>query len=132
MQMQMLEWTMPNVYNIWIENRPKPVGLLPGVNQVEAKVWEQVKEHPNVKAHIDEGNLVVMEGPTGDRKKGSGGLKGYNVKEAKRLIKGTYDKELLAIWAKEDDRDTVVTEIEAQVKRVDESVRIKTDEEKNG
>lgn len=128
----LIEWTMPNVYSIWTPNVAKPLQLLPGVNEVEDKAWETVESHKNVLAHIEVGNLVVMNKPPGDRKQKTEGLMQYDVKEAKRIVKSTYDKELLTKWNDMDERKGIQTEITAQIERVDKSVRLKTDDEKNG
>ena len=128
----LVEWTMPNVYSIWHSNKGKPLQLLPGINEVDDKMWTECEKHPNVKLNIDEGNLVVHDKPTGDRKQKTEGLMQYDVREAKRIVKNTFDKDLLGKWAKMDNRQVIQTEIETQIKKVDESVRVKTDEEKNG
>lgn len=121
---------MPNVYNVWTPNKSKPVQLLPGINEISDKEWDEIEDHKNVQAHIEEGNLVVRDKPSGDRKQKTEGLMQYDIKEAKRIVKETFDKELLAKWSDMDDRKGVQEAIAVQVKKVDESVKLKTDDEK--
>jgi len=128
----LVEWTMPNVYSVWTQNATKPVRLMPGNNELEDKVWDKIKAHPNVQLHMDEGNLVVLDKPSGDRKQKAEGLKQYDVAGAKRVVKKTYDKVLLGKWLEMDERKAVQTEIKAQIKKVDESVKLKTDEQEDG
>ena len=126
--MQLIEWTQPNLFTI---NKPKHVGpflsLMPGMNEVEEKVWAEAEKHPLVQIHIDEDTLVVHDGAA-KSSKSKQGLSGYDVKEAKRIVKKTFDTELLAKWKNEEKRATVVTEIDKMIEKVNSMA--KTEEEK--
>lgn len=117
----MIEWTQPNVYSVWVKGKQEPHKLMPGMNEISEDDWKNISVHPNAKAHISEGNLLVHE----FGKKGAKSFKEYSVNDAKRIVKGTFDKDLLKKWAGEDSRKQVLEAIQAQIDTVDKSVKVK-------
>lgn len=49
------------------------IRLLPGVNEVDAAAWSQVKDRQVTRGYIDSGELVVIEEPKPEESKGKGG-----------------------------------------------------------
>jgi hypothetical protein len=116
----LIEWTKPCLFTINQKPPGAPITLLPGVNEIEKKEWENFGKHPLVSAHVGEGNLIIHEGTTT--------LKDMKLNEAKRVIEGTFDLHLLEKWSGQDKRAAVLTAIQKQMKKVNESVALKDDE----
>lgn len=120
--MLLVEWTQPNLFTWFDKKATAPtLKLLPGINQVDEKMWAKAEKHPLVKHHLSEENLVVHD----EKIEGKAGLSETPVKDAKRIIVGTFDKELLQNWKSGEKRKSVVDAIDAQIKKVDESVKLK-------
>jgi hypothetical protein len=119
----LIEWTQPSLFTINQQPPTPPVTLMPGVNELEKKIWGEVEKHPLVQVHIGEGTLIVH--------KGDATLKEMKINDAKRVIEGTFDLHLLEKWAGQDTRAGIQTAIKAQMKRVNESVKLKDDKDED-
>ena len=135
-----IEWKQARPYSIWGKGEtlegaaPKAkleTVLIPGINEIDGKLWENAKKHPNVAHYLNEGELVEINVPTdaGARKKSSKGLLQYGITEAKKLVRQTYDKALLADWKSADNRSGIHQEIDKQIERIDAAARKKTEDE---
>lgn len=132
----MVQWTQPNLLTVY-----KPTGtkggpeafsvaqhILPGINEIPDTEWEALKKNSMLVRLMDEGMLKEVEK---DRKEGKGksGTSGYSVKDAKDIVKGTYDTKLLTTWKAHDSRPEIVLAIDAQLKDIEKRT-MKTAEEK--
>jgi hypothetical protein len=137
----LIEWTQTNAFSFYQAtggNAGKQVPrqtkvaltLLPGINEVDEATWKKCADHPLAKIHLEEGNieLVDVRRKSGS-KKDAPGLTGFEARDAKKIVKQTFDKALLAKWADKESRKEVVTALEKQVELVDKSVPTKTDGE---
>lgn len=120
---------MPIVKN----NRPQIFGnhlmtLLPGVNEVDAKKWEEFSKSPAIKHHIAEGEIEELDLPNAHE--GSPvQIDDLNQKEALALVKATFDSKLLERWAENESRKGVLDALEKQMDAI--KLKKKDDEEEN-
>lgn len=110
--------------------------IIGGINEVRREVWDAVKENPGVKKRLESGDIVLMDikpadRPHTDKKVAAVGvgepanaeqaseseypLKSLNVKDAKALIKETYDFITLKRWVEVEERQSVILAIEKQL-----------------
>ena len=138
----LVEWTQARVYSIWTNAKTVPgappaakleTTLVPGINEVDDEMWGRIAQHPNVKHYLEAGDLKVQNPPKDgpDRKKNAKGLLQYQIIEAKKLVRQTYDKQLLLEWKENDTRAGITSEIDRQITKIDATARPKTEEEKN-
>ncbi len=83
--------------------------LLPGVNIVDAELWEAAKKQKMTELHIKEGHLVEL---------GSKELQAQPEKTAVKLVKETVDTAALETWASKDKRSSVKKAIKEQLEKV--------------
>lgn len=134
----LIRYTQANIY------RCRDLRLIPGVNDVPEKVWNEVKDHPLVKARLQKGVIVPLPAAkpmehapeanpssghshSGDQGAGADGLvslNGFGAKEAEALVKETFDLPTLERWAGEETRKGVLKAIEAQI----ESLKVEGEE----
>ena len=128
--MTLVEWTKPNLFTVMKPKMVKPfLRLKPGINEVDPKVWTEAAKNKNVQHYLDEDEIIVHDSPTGAGAKKSG-LAGYDEKAARRMIRSTYDPELLGKWKASEKREKVLAEIAKQVEKIDKAVPEKTADEK--
>jgi hypothetical protein len=94
------------------------VKLLPGVNTVDDALWESLKDHAIIKAHVESGDFEVLE-PDGDSKDATKLLLTMRQPEAKRLVCETIDRDLLLAWKEADHRPQVIGAIKSQLADLD-------------
>lgn len=99
------------------------VVIVPGVNEKSETEWKAIKDHPDVKARIDEGTLVLIQPATQDgKKKQPEGLPktldGMNAVDAIDFIGGIFDQDQLKAWKKKEVRSGVMLAIDKQIKAV--------------
>lgn len=117
--------------NIW---RCRDVRLIPGINEVEGRHWKAVEGHPLLQDRIKAGDINVVKGPeaipeaTAENEKAGAeegnessptSLSNYTVAECRDLVAETYDPELLKKWLSGENRKTVVTVIQEQIKKIE-------------
>lgn len=127
----LVEWTKPNLFTIWgSEGGSEPtLRLIPGMNEVKKDDWDKVSKHPLVKIHLEEDDLIVHDDLGGEEGSEVDGISTLAVKKATKIIKATFDTELLAKWRGEETRSTILTAIDKQVEVVNKSVKVKEKEE---
>jgi len=119
----LIQYNEPRSFQIDLDFR-----LIAGVNEVQDKVWEKYKEHPVVKAKIDKGIFEVVDKPKSAGKKEIKGLSAYGLKQAKEVIKKTFNIETLEGWLETETRNSIIKEIQEQIAMMNENPK----EEKNG
>lgn len=105
--------------------------LLPGNNEVADADWDKIKEHPGCKQLLSSGALICIKPANPDNKKSQKGLARYGATEALEIIEGTYDKVLLLEWRKAENRGNVSDAITDQIKKIDDSLKKKEDEDED-
>lgn len=102
--------------------------LKPGWNEFPKAVWDQNKDHPQIKKMIAKGKIVVMNetvtitqagkkvkklvGQTDESVK----LKWFDPTRAKEIVKKTLDREILQRWLDAETRSPVKRALEKQIK----------------
>ncbi|HEX5034650.1 MAG TPA: hypothetical protein VFW62_09235 [bacterium] len=129
----LIMYTPANIY------RCGEMRLIPGMNDVPERVWNEVKDHPLVKMRVEKGLISLRpqqkaklagDGEsTGQDDNGDGltSLGEFSAKEAEALVKETFDLPTLERWQGEETRKGVLKAIEAQI----DSLKIE-DEENEG
>lgn len=98
--------------------------LLPGVNEVDAKAWDEFKTSPSIKHFIAEGEIEELDLPNAHE--GSPvQIDDLNQKEALALVKATFDSKLLERWAANESRKGVLDALEKQM----DALKLKAKEE---
>ena len=124
--------------------------LVPGTNEVSERAWEGyegievnpqnpsqkrkvkvkgLKEHPEIKDALENGDLEVIGSEDGSKIKtvavGTSGqqlpqsLEGIKVKDAIKIITGTANEEAIKRWQATEDRATVVDALTDQLKKLE-------------
>ena len=83
-----------------------------GPNDVKESAWGKVKDHPFVKAWIEDKELEIIEGSTNDITK-------LSASEAIEVVEYTFSTTKLKAWLEDEDRKTVKTAIEKQIKELE-------------
>lgn len=100
--------------------------LLPGVNEVDAKTWDEFKLSPSIKHFIAEGEIEELDLP--NAQEGSPvQIDDLNQKEALALVKATFDSKLLERWAANESRKGVLDALEKQM----DALKLKKDEKED-
>lgn len=131
-----IQWKQPNMITGYAptkqgSNVQQKFTLLPGNNEVPDADWEDAKKHPLLKHYIADGSLVEITKPEKDNKKSREGLAQYDLPEAIKIVKGTYDKVLLNKWLMMDGRDGLVTEINKQLAMIEEKTKKESSQEES-
>jgi len=100
------------------------LSLLPGVNEVDAKAWDEFKLSPSIKHCIAEGEIEELDFPTANPDSPVQ-IDDLNQKEALALVKATFDSKLLERWAANESRKGVLDALEKQM----DALKLKKDEE---
>lgn len=115
-------------YQVEAENKAerKPpsirnVTLVPGNNEVEPEVWEQLAKNANVRTLLEdddtENGKPVLEV---DAKVSLKDISKLDTKKAVKVVKGTFDRGLLRHWQRtEVSRREVADAVDAQLRAVD-------------
>jgi len=125
-EMILVENTSANVTgvsNLQIKNgyQPKNVILRPGVNQIDNELWESMKSISVIKSMLENGNLkVILDGD--DAEKASESLNQLHYTQANKIIKATWDIDLLKKWQSNETRAAVLKTIETQIKQIETPV----------
>lgn len=121
-----VQWKQPNLVTVYIPGQDIAKGgqgfkvgqkILPGMNEIDEKDWNELKKHPILQPYIEQGDLVEIA--KAKDSKGKEGIGAYEVKEAKTIIKGTFDKLLLKKWLQGESRDQVRAALQAQLEDID-------------
>lgn len=90
--------------------------LLPGVNDVLPKAWEEFSKSPSIRHFIAEGEIEVLEIPKAAATPASPiQIDKLNQKDALALVRATFDKALLERWAVSESRKPVLDALERQL-----------------
>jgi hypothetical protein len=89
----------------------KTLKVLPGINgytpeQLSEAEWKKVSAYPAIKAHLDDGNLEVIELPD---------LLKLKEPQAKAAVTECIDTALLAAWRRADNRSPIHEAIDKQL-----------------
>ncbi len=98
------------------DKRGQAVLLLPGVNQLSAKVWAELKANKHFAKSIARGDFKVLsedEAKPGETPIGPSIFK--NVRTAVDTIRATFDPALLNQWKQGEARTTITEAIDAQL-----------------
>lgn len=116
------------------------VTLIPGTNKLEDSKWAIIKNVKDVKERLESGMLEIIQRPKveGDEPTGDNGDEGakslgeLNAPDAKKLVKETYNTELLREWAEEETRSGVSKIIAAQLEEIEKEREGEDEDEENG
>ncbi len=116
--MALIHWNKPSSNTI---HRAKgaPIVLLPGLNPLDKDDWDSIKDHPLIKAHMDEGNLLVSNESSSARQSVPDSLAGLGLKETLTLIDGMTDTNMLKKWLGKETRKNVQKVLAKQVKKAE-------------
>jgi hypothetical protein len=112
-------------------------------NRIPDNVWEKIKDHPDVKARLESGELVILMKPQKSPEKPGDpipnreplkelkeleNLEGYREAESIVIIENTMEVSTLTPWfefetMKEKKRHKVITALDKQIKKVSEADR---------
>jgi len=105
--------------------------LVPGYNDVDDAEWGAVSKQPAVQRMVEKRKLVTKT-PSKDNKKSGKGLLRFDLQEANEIISETYGKKILSEWRSHETRTPVINDIDFQIKRVDDSVAMRKEDEEFG
>lgn len=83
------------------------LNIQPGANEVPGEVWEKLRNHKVIKAHLEAQPPRLIA----DEKES---LKDISTERAVAIVKDTFNKDLLAKWREQDIPDVVRAAIVAQ------------------
>ncbi|NQY74608.1 MAG: hypothetical protein HRT90_07580 [Candidatus Margulisbacteria bacterium] len=111
--------------------------LKPGVNpNIDEKDWKRIEKNPIIQKKIEAGIIIPMPSKLSSVKKAeekkkvqediqneiergaAQDLAEYQAKEAVKIVKATYDVEVLKTWKYEEKRGTVLKTIEEQIEKI--------------
>ncbi len=107
------------VSNIMVKNslQPKNVILKPGVNSIDSEVWLAMKNIANIKDKLENGILkVALEGGEAEVVSSTESLDSLHYTQANKIIKSTFDIELLNKWRNNETRTAVLKSLDMQLK----------------
>ncbi len=104
----------------------KPVIVIPGVNYIEPKAWEEIGKNPSTLAFIEDGRLIKHDGPTAAEKKKAAASQpqgtivhddflGMEEAQVVRIVKKTLFLPLLERWIEGENRPKVIRAIHKQI-----------------
>jgi hypothetical protein len=96
--------------------------FIPGMNDVPAEVWARLLKNRNFARDVNRGDYVIVTDKDAPEEKNALSLF-ENVRVAFEIIKETYDRKKLLQWRQQEDRKTVIAEIDAQIARIDKRVK---------
>lgn len=133
----LITYSLPNIFRIG------PVRFIPGLNYLTQEQWDAIKDHPLLPARFELEHLVWVEGRSpedyeedlevelessdDEQSSGEDGHKKVavsalvstkKVKQAKELVRNTFDLELLEAWKEDETRSTVLQEIDEQIQKI--------------
>lgn len=133
-----LEWKQPNLLTVCLPVNDNPsmggtgfsmaAKILPGVNEIDDSIWAKVKDHHVVKHYVKDESLIVIERPAKDNKKSREGLAMYELDKAIKIVEKTFDHKLLEKWKSKESRQGVLSAMEAQFKKIEDTVKPKKDD----
>lgn len=127
-----VKWNKPNVLTVYFKpekaeltDNSTNVGLklLPGNNKAETKVWEEAKKSKIIGMYLSSGDIEEF-----NLKKD---LNSLNEKQAKSIIKTTFDKHMLLEWKESEKRALIVASLDKQIMYIDAQAKKKKEEEKD-
>jgi len=128
-----VQWNQPNLITVFVPVKDAKIAseafsvsqkILPGMNEIPDKTWEDIKKNPILAHYIEEGQLKEAS------VKGKEGTVGMTPKEASVIIKGTFDHQLLKKWKSLDARREIQSAIETQLDDIESKTRKdKTDDD---
>ena len=113
---QIIKYKQMNLMEICNKAGDKSFKLLPGANEIEKELWDELKQHPHVKLLIDED--IIDESIAYPFPK-------MAEKEQLRLVAETVNKEALEGWLAQAKNPKVQKAIKDQLEKIE-----LTDEEK--
>lgn len=107
--------------------------LFPGHNVVDDKLFDSVKSHPLVAMRFDREELVLKVRKKNVEVKADGeeveieseeeadGINDLNVKDAKEVIKDTFNRDLLNAWLRDETRSSVKSALKDKIEELTSS-----------
>lgn len=103
---------------------PSVVAFLPGVNRIERPVWDALKSNPLIQQCVEKGELEINELDTDNNQ----GLQNMPVREAYKVIKNTFNKNLLVEWRDADTRSVIHRYVDTQLRLINATPEREPDE----
>ena len=94
------------------------VMLKPGVNELDKSDWDEFKVHSVIVDLIKSGELEELEVQLKEEEKKTD-LSKMNPSIASKLIKDTFDRDLLKSWLESEKRSPVVKSLKAQLEKLE-------------
>lgn len=126
----LVKYKKPNALSVHMPGKARSTEsftFVPGYNEVPDDLWKRMEGHGGVKPLLQSRDLVARK-PSRDNKKAGIGLAPFDMEEAQEIIDETYGKKILTSWKTSEKRQVIVTAIDKQIKRVDESVGLRDPE----
>jgi len=130
----LVEWKEARALSVHVPSKGRSsdkVVFVPGFNEVDDQMWSSMTEHRGVQPFIKSRSLVAKS-PARDNKKSGKGLLKFDIPEAEEIIDRTYGKAILQEWKSHENRGAVIQMIDKQIQRVDDSVRLRDEEDDQG
>lgn len=125
-----VDYKLPNLYNITVPSTSKDIILIPGVNEVDPDDWAEVSKIRGVKRDLENGTLEVMNF---QRDKADSSLdfdsgdstiaRLSKAEDAIAVIRRTNDAEILRGWQKGERRKLVLTELKNRIDYIEKELR---------
>ena len=125
-----VDYKLPNLYNVTVPSTQKDIILIPGVNEVEHDDWAEISKIRGVKRDLELGTLEVMnfqrEKPDSSLEFDSGDstiARLSKAEDAIAVIRRTNDAEILRGWQKGERRKLVLTELKNRIDYIEKELR---------
>ena len=125
-----VDYKLPNLYNVTVPSTQKDIILIPGVNEVEHDDWAEISKIRGVKRDLELGTLEVMnfqrEKPDSSLEFDSGDstiARLSKAEDAIAVIRRTNDAETLRGWQKGERRKLVLTELKNRIDYIEKELR---------
>lgn len=98
---------------------PKNIILKPGINTIDSDSWEVMKNNYLVQEQLNNGTLVVAHNNIDCADSADETLASLHYTQAQKIIKSTFDYELLKKWSANESRTAVVKSLDAQLNLIE-------------
>lgn len=131
----LVQYKLPNILKFG------SVRFMPGINKITQEQWDEIKDHPLLPFRFEEDHLEWLKGKGPDdcvdeeegvesegeeieekelSEMANDVLSEYKPKEAKDLVKNTFDVDLLKSWKETEERGAVLKVIDQQIEKLEE------------
>ena len=124
----LIRYTKTNVHTFPVTAEAKEVvKLKPGLNEFPSKVWKLWEKHPIVVGMIEDGDIELVnlkseaKGKAKPKVIGKDDkelrIKELSAKDAIKVVKETFDRDMLERWQAEETRHTVKKELDKALEK---------------